>query len=420
MARKKKLILITQNEIMACWFSTGFMRAENLKAHNSKSFLPVPREQKNPRLIKSPLVHPNTHQQQLVARQAKNHGVFFIMGTGKHGQALIPTNLGKLCEPLCCGWHDTGGYSRVRPLSNHSLHLSSILLDIPKEADSPAADDSCTAHHWSNCVVASLLPLSWIVFSLFFEEQPIDEFQKKFIAFAVMGFVMIIMYLMVSATNIRRTNNELWIWSTALLTPHHYMLCATGNCRSIPISSSIGASSPFGRPIGRRDSSHFHDNREYQGCLPFHLMHHLRRLNFCGALLYRLQPTHPWTPRVILAGMIMFGLSRPLQLVWIVTTLAVSWSDLNVGYALFQLVLTTLFTFLQLYSLSIHRILYKNVVAEQARQKISLFVDESTSTKKTLPISAHGDLDEATLNNKADYERTATFDDDADESSMQV
>ena len=308
----------------------------------------------------------------------------------------------------------------------HSIYLR--FSSIYRKTLTPQ-QQTTVVQHTIEAIVLWLLffPLSWIVFSLFFEEQPIDEFQKKFNAMAVMGFVLIIMYLMVSANILRRTNNELW--STALLTPLTIIFIIDATC--------------------------FHDVRQeiaarYQSLRPLVVVHHLvalldcvfpvifmttenikaacllnyfityEALIFVGLVLYRLQPTHPWTPRVILAGMIMFGLSRPLQLVWIVTTLAVSWSDLNVGYALFQLVLTTLFTFLQLYSLSIHRILYKNVVAEQARQKISLFVDESTSTKKTLPISAHGDLDEATLNNKADYERTATFDDDADESSMQV
>jgi hypothetical protein len=69
--------------------------------------------------------------------------------------------------------------------------------------------------------------------------------------------------------------------------------------------------------------------------------------------MYRLCPTHRLTRPVILVGMIVFGVSRPIQLIWIMGSLIAAWENLILWQALFQIILAVVFSSLQLYSLTI-------------------------------------------------------------------
>jgi predicted membrane protein len=60
-----------------------------------------------------------------------------------------------------------------------------------------------------------------------------------------------------------------------------------------------------------------------------------------------------------LAGIIVFGISRPFQFVWIIGSLAFNWEELILWQALLQITFTVFFTTLQMYSLTIHLKLYK-------------------------------------------------------------
>jgi hypothetical protein len=52
--------------------------------------------------------------------------------------------------------------------------------------------------------------------------------------------------------------------------------------------------------------------------------------------------------------MLVFGLSRPVQLLWIIGSLVATWDDIVVWQAVVQIILTVVFTILQVYSLQIH------------------------------------------------------------------
>ena len=74
--------------------------------------------------------------------------------------------------------------------------------------------------------------------------------------------------------------------------------------------------------------------------------------------MYRLAPTHKATRPIIMSGMLLFGFTRPIQFLWIIGSLIATWDDIIVAHAAVQIVLATLFTSLQLYSLSIHWSIY--------------------------------------------------------------
>ena len=57
--------------------------------------------------------------------------------------------------------------------------------------------------------------------------------------------------------------------------------------------------------------------------------------------------------------MVVFGLSRPVQLVWVVAALVTSWDNLVLGDVIFQLTVTGLFAVLQVYSIKIHYKMYQ-------------------------------------------------------------
>mmetsp|Transcript_5880 Transcript_5880/g.8319 ORF Transcript_5880/g.8319 Transcript_5880/m.8319 type:complete len:148 (-) Transcript_5880:109-552(-) len=92
-------------------------------------------------------------------------------------------------------------------------------------------------------------------------------------------------------------------------------------------------------------------------------------VTFIGLVMYRLYPEKPITPRIILGGMYLFGLSRPVQLVWIVASLVASWEHLVTWQAIIQLTFAFTFTVLQLYSLQIHASIRRRVIAMQNQEE---------------------------------------------------
>ena len=91
-------------------------------------------------------------------------------------------------------------------------------------------------------------------------------------------------------------------------------------------------------------------------------------LTFASLVVYRLCPTHRWTKPRILAGMVVFGSTRPIQFIWIIAGLVASWAHLVPWQAVLQITLTVVFTSLQLYALTIHYTLYKKCVAFEVQR----------------------------------------------------
>jgi hypothetical protein len=107
-------------------------------------------------------------------------------------------------------------------------------------------------------------------------------------------------------------------------------------------------------------------------------------VTFVGLIMYRLCPANRATRPIIVAGMLIFGLSRPVQIVWILTSLAVSWEHLVVWHAECQIILAFVFTALQLYSLNIHYSLYKkcesNIRLQDENEMVGIKDEEEEET----------------------------------------
>uniref|UniRef100_A0A7S2YG83 TLC domain-containing protein n=1 Tax=Entomoneis paludosa TaxID=265537 RepID=A0A7S2YG83_9STRA len=172
-------------------------------------------------------------------------------------------------------------------------------------------------------------PLSYLMFSLFFEEHTDrDTLANKVVAIGTLMFVVVIMYMVEIASRFRSLR--------PLVMAHH--LCAYLD--SIYPAFFLTTA-----------------NLKAASLLVYFIT--FEAITFMGLILYRLAPTHRATKPTILTGMIVFGISRPIQFIWIFGSLIATWEHLDVGHAIFQMVLTTFFTILQLYSLTIHWSLYQ-------------------------------------------------------------
>ena len=74
--------------------------------------------------------------------------------------------------------------------------------------------------------------------------------------------------------------------------------------------------------------------------------------------------------------MVCFGITRPLQVLWVGAAALGSWSDENTvkWQAIFQIAVTMIFTALQVTTLKIHYGLWKRLCAKYAIKKINITV----------------------------------------------
>lgn len=79
-------------------------------------------------------------------------------------------------------------------------------------------------------------------------------------------------------------------------------------------------------------------------------------LTFVGLFMFRVFPNSKFTPHTILVGMVSFGASRPIQLLWICGAIFGAWNDENMikWQAVMQLIVTCILTVVQLWTLTIH------------------------------------------------------------------
>jgi len=90
-------------------------------------------------------------------------------------------------------------------------------------------------------------------------------------------------------------------------------------------------------------------------------------LTFAGLVMYRLFPLNRATPNIIIAGMVCFGITRPVQLLWIFGAVFWSWNDENTvkWQAIVQIIATLTVTSVQIYSLKIHYSVWKRCIKKQ-------------------------------------------------------
>lgn len=75
---------------------------------------------------------------------------------------------------------------------------------------------------------------------------------------------------------------------------------------------------------------------------------------FMGLVMYRLFPLNAWTPTMIRIGMEVFGLTRPIQLAWILLIVVEHWDTSKAWQCIIQVLFGVFFSCLQLYTLVIH------------------------------------------------------------------
>jgi hypothetical protein len=95
---------------------------------------------------------------------------------------------------------------------------------------------------------------------------------------------------------------------------------------------------------------------------------------------------------VIWSGMVVFGLSRPVQFIWIVASLVSAWEHVVLWQAVVQLGFTMVFTSLQLYSLTIHYSLYLKL----SEEKLNVPEDNAmTNSSESVGSSLNDDDDDS-------------------------
>ena len=52
-------------------------------------------------------------------------------------------------------------------------------------------------------------------------------------------------------------------------------------------------------------------------------------LTFIGLFMYRMAPLNKFTPKIIFSGLVVFGVTRPIQVLWIFAAAFGSWNDPN-------------------------------------------------------------------------------------------
>jgi len=217
------------------------------------------------------------------------------------------------------------------------------------------AQQLVVVQHTIEAMVLTLLfaPASYLVLSINFEEQSLEEFGNKVTALGSVMFVIVIMYLVELASRFQNLRT--------LVVVHH--LCAFFD--SIFPAFFLTTA-----------------NLKASSLLVYFIT--FEAITFIGLIMYRLCPTNPWTRPTIMTGMIIFGASRPLQLLWIMASLAAAWDDLVTWHAVAQILLSIFFTGVQLFSLKIHYTLYRkcgNVEEEE----------ENDDGAETVSVGHHDD-----------------------------
>lgn len=127
-------------------------------------------------------------------------------------------------------------------------------------------------------------PLTCIILSVNFEEQSSDSLKNKLSALTVMMFVVIIMYLIELASRFRSLR--------PLAVAHHLYAYLDSIVPAFFLTTA---------------------NVKSSSLLVYYITN--EAITFVGLIMYRLCPTHRLIRTVILAGMVVFGVLRPVQLI---------------------------------------------------------------------------------------------------------
>ena len=133
-------------------------------------------------------------------------------------------------------------------------------------------------------------------------------------------------------------------------------------------------------------------------------------LNLNGQNNQSTEALNRWTPTIIQLGMWVFGLSRPLQLAWIIAIVVEHWSHSEAWQCIVQICFGVFFSCLQLYTLVIHRALLRKCLLAQrepAKDEVAPRSqgDNSKRGSLSLPMGSESGGDQTSLGQ--DSERSA-------------
>ncbi len=103
-------------------------------------------------------------------------------------------------------------------------------------------------------------------------------------------------------------------------------------------------------------------------------------LTFYGLVMKALLPFHRATPRMMMAGMLLFGVTRPVQLAWILIMLVGSWEDHVKWQVIFQLGSTLVIGLVQCMALKIHYKVWKRCLARQKTTDVGIDITKDADT----------------------------------------
>lgn len=105
-------------------------------------------------------------------------------------------------------------------------------------------------------------------------------------------------------------------------------------------------------------------------------------ITFAGLFMYRMFPNSKNTSKVIFAGMVIFGGSRPLQLLWIG---AVSFGSIKNDehvvkwQVIMQITVTAILTVLQLFTLKVHYVIWKRCISNNKNKETQACITEKST-----------------------------------------
>lgn len=168
----------------------------------------------------------------------------------------------------------------------------------------------------------AFVPTTYLLASFNFQDQTLDELGPKATMSAVFLGLVVVMYCLELASRIK---------PRPLLLIHHGATTVMGMyCVAYFTEANITTASLLVYFI------------TYEAVI------------FVGLVLYRLWPAHEQTHQVLYIGMVVFGVTRPLQVLTVLISLLVNRHHLIVHQAVLDGCVTVAFTLLQLYSLRIH------------------------------------------------------------------
>jgi hypothetical protein len=210
------------------------------------------------------------------------------------------------------------------PVAYIGIHyLFTKFMNSYRELNSDA--QTVVIHHTIEAIILSLFffPTTYLTLSMLFEEQSLHNFEAKFVSLATLMPIILINYVVELASRFQNPRK--------MLVAHHIIAYSDG--------LFVLA---------------FATTANVKAALLLTYFITFESISFIGLVLYRLHPISKLTSRMILIGLVVMGISRPIQVLLIFGFLISAWDELVTWHAIVQMIVTITVTAIQIWSLTIH------------------------------------------------------------------